>query len=142
MGSNRPASVSTAGDLTDLSRRVRAILDDGGLTGTEIIASGDLGRGAGRRALVAVGAPIDRFGVGTALSTSSDAPALGGVYKLVEVERGGVAAPTIKLSQGKRFHPGPEADLAASGGRGRRGRPARHQPGGRTPTASSACSSR
>ena len=43
--------------------------------------------------LLADGAPIDAFGVGTALSTSSDAPALGGVYKLVEIERDGAMAP-------------------------------------------------
>ena len=46
------------------------------------------------------------FGVGTALSTSNDAPALGGVYKLVEIERGGVMAPVMKLSAGKRTLPG------------------------------------
>ena len=51
-------------------------------------------------------APIDVFGVGTALSTSSDAPALGGVYKLVEVERAGLAQPVLKLSQGKGTYPG------------------------------------
>ena len=56
--------------------------------------------------LLADGAPIDAFGVGTALSTSSDAPALGGVYKLVEIERGGAMAPVLKLSAGKRTLPG------------------------------------
>ena len=44
--------------------------------------------------------------MGTALSTSSDAPALGGVYKLVEIERDGAMAPVLKLSAGKRTLPG------------------------------------
>ncbi len=48
---------------------------------------------------------VDGFGVGTALSTSSDAPALGGIYKLVEVERGTEAVPVMKLSPGKRTYP-------------------------------------
>jgi nicotinate phosphoribosyltransferase len=53
-------------------------------------------------------APIDGFGVGTALSTSYDAPALSGVYKLVETERNEVVVPTLKLSPGKETHPGPK----------------------------------
>jgi len=62
---------------------VREVLDDGGLGETRIVCSGDLDEY--RIAdLLAGGARIDGFGVGTALTTSSDAPALGGVYKLVE----------------------------------------------------------
>ena len=94
-----------SGDLLAESRRVRARLDAVGLEETQVFASGDLDE---RRiaALVEQDAPIDVFGVGTALSTSSDAPALGGVYKLVEVERGGLAQPVLKLSPGKGTHPG------------------------------------
>ena len=44
--------------------------------------------------------------MGTALSTASDAPALGGVYKLVEIERDGRRTPTLKLSYGKTTYPG------------------------------------
>src|SRR5262249_45822448 len=51
-------------------------------------------------------APIDAFGVGTSISTVSDAPSLGGVYKLVETEHDGLAVPTVKLSSGKRTYPG------------------------------------
>jgi len=103
----RPAAVRLdSGDLVYLSREVRRILDEGGLAGTQILASGDLDEWSLAHVL-AQGAPINGFGVGTALSTSKDAPALGGVYKLVEVERQGVATPVMKLSAGgKATFPG------------------------------------
>lgn len=103
----RPAAVRLdSGDLVYLSREVRRILDEGGLAATKILASGDLDEWSLAHVL-AQGAPIDGFGVGTALSTSKDAPALGGVYKLVEVERQGVATPVMKLSAGgKATFPG------------------------------------
>jgi nicotinate phosphoribosyltransferase len=102
----RPGSVRLdSGDLAALSRGVRLILDEGGLTATRILASGDLDEDV-IALLLDEGAPIDAFGVGTALSTSRDAPALGGIYKLVEVERAGVATPVLKLSEGKRTLPG------------------------------------
>ncbi|HJN44226.1 MAG: nicotinate phosphoribosyltransferase [Acidobacteria bacterium] len=102
----RPAGVRLdSGDLVDLSRAVRRILDAGGLAGTQILASGDLDEHK-VAALVSAGAPIDGFGVGTALSTSNDAPALGGVYKLVEIEREGAMTPLMKLSSGKQTYPG------------------------------------
>lgn len=102
----RPTAVRLdSGDLLELSRGVRRIFDEGGLPGTRIIVSGDLDeqRIGG---LMAAGAPIDGFGVGTAISTVRDAPALGGVYKLVETTEGGTARPTVKLSTGKRTFPG------------------------------------
>ncbi|MGH8596671.1 MAG: nicotinate phosphoribosyltransferase, partial [Gammaproteobacteria bacterium] len=55
--------------------------------------------------LLAAGAPIDSFGVGTDLSTSRDAPALGGVYKLVEVEMPDRIEPKMKLSRDKVTYP-------------------------------------
>lgn len=94
-----------SGDLAAESRRVRARLDASGLEATRIFASGDLDEWQIAR-LMEGRAPIDVFGVGTALSTSSDAPALGGVYKLVEVERAGRACPVLKLSPGKATYPG------------------------------------
>ena len=94
-----------SGDLLAESRAVRVRLDAAGLGATRILASGDLDEHR-IAALVEKRAPIDAFGVGTALSTSSDAPALGGVYKLVEVERGGIAQPVLKLSSGKGTYPG------------------------------------
>jgi nicotinate phosphoribosyltransferase len=102
----RPAAVRLdSGDIAALSREVRAVLDAGGLGSTQIFASGDLDEDR-IAALIDEGAPIDLFGVGTALSTSCDAPALGGIYKLVEIVREGRALPTAKLSTGKRTYPG------------------------------------
>lgn len=105
----RPAAVRLdSGDLVYLSRQVRRILDEGGLKDTKILASGDMDEWSVAHVL-AQGAPINAFGVGTALSTSKDAPALGGVYKLVEVERDGTATPVMKLSAGgKATFPGPK----------------------------------
>ena len=101
----RPGGVRLdSGDLVDLSRDVRGILDAGGLTDTQILVSGDLDEHK-VAALVSSGAPIDGFGVGTALSTSSDAPSLSGVYKLVEIERADTMTPVMKLSVGKRTCP-------------------------------------
>ena len=87
------------------SRRVRAILDEGGLRDTSIFVSGDLDEWRVAE-LVATGAPCDGFGVGAALSTSSDAPSLGAVYKLVEIDRAAVPVPIAKRSPGKETYPG------------------------------------
>jgi len=90
-----------SGDLAALAVQVRAILDEAGHPGIEIFASGDLDEYR-IAALLGAGAPIDGFGVGTQLGTSGDAPALGGVYKLVEDASG----PKFKTSTGKATLPG------------------------------------
>jgi nicotinate phosphoribosyltransferase len=90
-----------SGDLGALARSVRAILDAGGLAEVEIVASGGLDEDDLAR-LTGEGAPIDAFGVGTSLTTSSDAPALDCAYKLEEYA--GVAR--RKLSAGKATWPG------------------------------------
>ena len=90
-----------SGDLAALAVEVRAVLDDAGLPGVQILASGDLDEHR-VAALSATGAPIDAFGVGTQLGTSGDAPALGVVYKLVE----DAAGPRMKLATGKVTLPG------------------------------------
>ena len=101
-----PAAVRIdSGDLLEGSRAVRARLDASGLCATRILASGDLDEHR-ITDLMAAGAPIDGFGVGTSLSTVADAPALGGVYKLVEIERDGRTEPVVKLSQDKATLPG------------------------------------
>lgn len=89
-----------SGDLDSLSRQSRKILDELGRDKVRIMVSGDLDEFAIDR-LVAAGAPIDAFGVGTELITSRDAPALGIVYKLVELEGVG----RYKLSTGKKTYP-------------------------------------
>jgi nicotinate phosphoribosyltransferase len=94
-----------SGDLAASARAVRDRLDRAGLTSTRIIVSGDLDEWK-IAALVSAGAPIDTFAVGTTLVTSDDAPALGGVYKLVEIEERGVARGVMKRSEGKATLPG------------------------------------
>ncbi|MDI1435232.1 nicotinate phosphoribosyltransferase [Polyangium sorediatum] len=96
-----------SGDLLALSRAVRPILDAAGCTSAKIVASGDLNEYK-IEALVRAGAPIDLYGVGTDLVASIDSPALGGVYKLVEIEQEGrVVVPICKFSEGKATFPGP-----------------------------------
>jgi nicotinate phosphoribosyltransferase len=90
-----------SGDLLAASRQVRAVLDEAGHREIEILASGDLDEHR-IATLVASGAPIDGFGVGTQLGTSADAPYLGGVYKLAEDPSG----PKFKRSAGKVTLPG------------------------------------
>jgi nicotinate phosphoribosyltransferase len=90
-----------SGEVAPLARAVRKILDDAGLPDTQIFLSGDLDEYR-IKALLDDDVPVDAFGVGTQLGTSADAPALGGVYKLVADEKG----PKIKLSTGKATLPG------------------------------------
>ncbi len=90
-----------SGDLVALSRSVRHILDDGGLADVTIFASG----GIEEEVLTAFGreqAPIDGVGIGTSLTTSSDAPALDCAYKLQEY----AGLPRRKRSVGKATWPG------------------------------------
>ncbi len=94
-----------SGNLVDLSRAVRRILDDAGLRDAKIMATGDLNEYKILE-LIAARAPIDSFGVGTDLATSGDAPNLGAVYKLAEIQSGGVKRYTAKLSTDKSTVPG------------------------------------
>jgi len=94
-----------SGDFLALSRQVRAILDEAGLRDAKIMASGDLDEHR-IRDLAAAGAPIDAFGVGTQLSTSADAPALGATYKLVVLDIRGIKRFTAKYSPDKISLPG------------------------------------
>jgi nicotinate phosphoribosyltransferase len=94
-----------SGDIDVLSREVRAILDAAGLTDARIMASGDLDENKIAR-LVADDAPIDAFGVGTELATSADAPSMGMVYKVVELNEHGKRRYAVKRSEGKPSVPG------------------------------------
>jgi nicotinate phosphoribosyltransferase len=93
-----------SGDIGELSVKVREILDQSGAAGAKIVASGDLNEDkiAG---LLAKGAPVDAFGVGTEMVVSKDAPSLGGVYKMVDSGRG--RRPSVaKYSAEKETYPG------------------------------------
>lgn len=94
-----------SGDLASLSRHVRQILDENGLSQAKIFASNDLNEQK-IEALLNQNALIDAFGVGTELVTSRDQPAISGVYKLVEIEENGKKAPKMKLSSSKVSYPG------------------------------------
>jgi nicotinate phosphoribosyltransferase len=96
-----------SGDLVALGREVRAMLDRAGLSATKIFATGDLDEDRIAE-LLAAGAPLDGFGVGTMLSTVADAPALSAVYKLVQLERQHQQVDVIKLSSGKETWPEPK----------------------------------
>jgi nicotinate phosphoribosyltransferase len=90
-----------SGDLDELSRGARALLDEAGLQGVRIFASGGLDEYQLDR-LVRGGAPIDAFGVGTRMGVSADAPSLDSAYKLVEYD----GRPMLKLSEHKATEPG------------------------------------
>jgi len=93
-----------SGDIPSLSRQVRRILDEAGRGDAIIFASGDLDEYRIAE-LVEAGAEVDGFGVGTRMVTSEDAASLGGVYKLVAVERDGRWEGRIKLSEDKASYP-------------------------------------
>lgn len=86
-----------SGDLAYLSKKARQMLDDAGYPEAKICASGDLDEKS-INSLKNQGAKIDIWGVGTRLITSSDMPALGGVYKLAAVIEDGKVIPKIKIS--------------------------------------------
>ena len=90
-----------SGDLAEHATKVRRILNDGGLADVQIVASGNLDEYA-LQALIASNAPIDSFAVGTAMTTSADAPYLDCAYKLQEY----AGRPCRKRSEGKATWPG------------------------------------
>lgn len=92
-----------SGDLGAHAIAVRRLLDEAGLSTVSILAGGNLDEHRIAQ-LVAAGAPIDAFGVGTALDTSSDVPALDAVYKLQAY----AGVPRRKRSEGKATWPGPK----------------------------------
>ena len=96
-----------SGDLLALSKAVREIFDDAGLNDVQIFASNDLDEFQIDK-LLAAGAPIDGFGVGTRLATGANfnpltgeggPSALPGVYKHVERVEDEKVTFTMKLSE-------------------------------------------
>jgi nicotinate phosphoribosyltransferase len=90
-----------SGNLDELSREARRLLDHAGLSQARIFASGGLDEWEVDE-LVRGGAPVDAFGVGTQLGVSADAPYVDTVYKLVEFD----GRPVLKLSSAKATAPG------------------------------------
>jgi nicotinate phosphoribosyltransferase len=90
-----------SGDLAALAHDVRATLDTGGCRDIKIVASGNIDEFEIAR-LLAAGAPIDVFGVGTQLDVSADAPSLDCIYKLQEYD----GQSRRKPSAGKATWPG------------------------------------
>jgi nicotinate phosphoribosyltransferase len=94
-----------SGDLAADSVWVRQRLDQAGWQNDIVFASGDLDEER-IASLLAEGARIDGFGVGTALVTSSDSPTLGLIYKLVETDIAGEVRSAAKFSPTKVTYPG------------------------------------
>jgi nicotinate phosphoribosyltransferase len=90
-----------SGDLAELSSQVRAVLDQAGLRHVTILASGSLDEYR-IEALRQAQAPIDSYGIGSSVATSSDEPCLDAVYKLQEY----AGVPRRKRSAGKSTRPG------------------------------------
>ena len=96
----RPKGVRIdSGDITYLSKKCRKALDDAGYPDCKIVASNSLDEYIIRDMLIQ-GAKIDLFGVGERLITSKSNPVMGGVYKLVAIEKeDGIIEPKIKISE-------------------------------------------
>jgi len=90
-----------SGDLARLARDVRAVLDEAGLGDAIVFASGGMDERDIER-LLAAGAPIDGFGIGSRLGTVADSPYLDMAYKLVAFD----GRPTLKLSGSTAMWPG------------------------------------
>lgn len=93
-----------SGNILELSKDVRHILDTNNKGDVKIVVSGDLNEYK-IYDLLKNSAPIDVFGVGTELVTSKDAPALSGVYKLVQQEVNGKTIYKAKFSDEKQTYP-------------------------------------
>ncbi len=103
-----------SGDLIALSKSVRHILDEGGLAGVKIFASGGLDEDQ-LVAMAKANAPVDGFGIGTSLTTSSDVPVLDCAYKIQEY----AGLPRRKYAAGKATWPGRKQIWRSYGSGGR-----------------------
>src|SRR4026208_306246 len=90
-----------SGDLTKMAKKVRGILDAGGLEEVIILVSGGINEDVLLK-MAAAKAPIDGFGIGVNLDASIDAPSLDCAYKLQEY----AGRPPRKPSDGKPTRPG------------------------------------
>ena len=101
MGVNLKGVRLDSGNVVELAKEVRKILDEAGFKEAKIVVSGGLDEYAIAE-ILREGAPVDAFGVGTKFGTSADSPYIDFVYKLVEYD----GKPVMKLSPGKRMYPG------------------------------------
>ncbi len=90
-----------SGNVKELAKIARKLLDEAGMSYVKIIVSGGLDEYKVKE-ILSSGAPVDGFGVGTKVGTSSDAPYIDFVYKLVEFN----GKPVMKTSSGKKMYPG------------------------------------
>jgi nicotinate phosphoribosyltransferase len=96
-----------SGDLAELAREARRLLDEAGLRDARIVASGDLEEHRIAE-MCRDGVPIDVWGVGTELGTSRDSPVVNGVYKIVADLHGEAWRGVFKRSVAKETLPGPK----------------------------------
>jgi nicotinate phosphoribosyltransferase len=90
-----------SGDIVELSKAVRAILDGANLSYVRIFVSGGLDE-SDIEEFLARGVPIDAFGIGTRMDVSADAPYFDMAYKLVQYD----GRQVLKTSEGKKTWPG------------------------------------
>jgi nicotinate phosphoribosyltransferase len=107
-----------SGDVAEASVWIRRRLDEVGWNDVDIFASGDLDEDRIAE-MLSRGARINAFGVGTALATSIDAPALSVIYKLVEVQTGGTVREAAKFSAAKVTYPGKKQTFRRSDANGK-----------------------
>src|SRR5215813_5291959 len=103
-----------SGDLGVMAKKVRGILDAGGLNDVIILVSGGINEDV-LQTMMAAKVPIDGFGIGVNLDASIDAPSLDCAYKLQEY----AGRPRRKLSEGKVTWPGRKQVWRSFGGDGR-----------------------
>src|SRR5690606_28613313 len=87
-----------SGDLAYLSKKVRIMLDNAGLSETKITVSNALDEFLIRDLIVHQDAQIDSFGVGERLITARSEAVFGGVFKLSALEVNKKLVPKIKIS--------------------------------------------
>lgn len=88
-----------SGDVTYLTKKIRKMLDDAGMTECKIVVSNSMDEYLIRE-LIRQGAEIDAFGVGERLITAKSDPVFGGVYKVCAIENAdGTIIPKIKISE-------------------------------------------
>ncbi len=98
MGKSVKAVQIDSGDLAYLAKEVRFKLDQAGMKSTKIILSNAIDEFV-IESLIQQRTPVDYFAVGEKLVTSMSSPSLGGVYKLVAVEKKGIIIPKLKITE-------------------------------------------